>query len=471
MKIKKKVIIPLAIVLVGALGGGYAVAVNSAKPTIVTVDTYTAQVMDLSNSVSVTGTVESDNTVNVYTTLNYPIQTVAVEVGDKVAEGDLLCQLDTKNLEANIAKSQASVYAAQSKAKFSVEMAEKAAETAKYNVAEDYDTALLNAEAQIKSAESNLLSKQHTAAEARKDLRDLRDDKKQVNDDETYDQAIEKTQRTLVQAEIAIESAQQGLEDAKANLAAVKQGKKDAAVNNEDAITSAKLNNNFNDQYIAIQQLQSDLAEAAIIAPMSGTVTAVYAKEGATGAGLLFVIEDTSKLKVVTKVKEYDISFVTEGQPVTVKSDGTGDQEFSGKVSRIAPTTAKNATGGTVSSTNAEFETEIVIDSDSKLRVGMNARLNIITEEKKSVMAVPYEALTLNEAGDSIVFVMDPQEDGTFVAKSIPVTAGLETDFSTEVISDGLREGDIVITTPEGLVDGTLVKQLDQAAIQQAILA
>ena len=79
----------------------------------------------------------------------------------------------------------------------------------------------------------------------------------------------------------------------------------------------------------------------------SGTVTAVYASVGASGSGLLFVIEDTQALIVKTTVKGYDIGSVKVGMPAAIKSDATGEREIMGTVLSIAPAANKDRTGMT----------------------------------------------------------------------------------------------------------------------------
>lgn len=57
---------------------------------------------DLLDSVNVTGTIESKNSENVFTTLPYPVQTVSVELGDQVKAGDILAVLDTSTLSKDV---------------------------------------------------------------------------------------------------------------------------------------------------------------------------------------------------------------------------------------------------------------------------------------------------------------------------------------------------------------------------------
>lgn len=478
MKIKKKVIIPVALVVVIVAGFVVRSQMVAAQPQVTTVDTYAVEITDLTSTVPVTGMVESDSSTGVYNTLTYPVDTVDVEVGDKVNEGDILAQLDTTALEASIRQNQATVYAAQSKAQQALKLAEKDLETYKRNAEDGYDSKLYSAENSVVTAEMTLQNAELEVVAAADECRNAKRDLEEAKDIGEIDEKLDALRETLRSKELALERAQAtrdkaqvALEEAKTDNAAAKVGSGDSISSYEDAIDTAKLGTNFSDQYIAIEKLQNDLEDATIKAPVSGTVTAVYAKEGSSGTGLLFVIEDTSKLKVVTKVKEYDIGTVTEGLPVTIKADATGDAEFAGVVSMISPTTVKDDTGKTVDTTSAEFETEVQVTSGEGLRIGMNARLNIITEEKKGVVTVPFEAIAVDETGATYVMIMVPQEDGTNIAKKVPVTPGMETDFFSEIVESELKEGDLVISNPTGITEGALVTQLDQAAIQQALEA
>lgn len=86
----------------------------------------------------------------------------------------------------------------------------------------------------------------------------------------------------------------------------------------------------------------------------------------------------------------------------------------------------------------------------------MNAKVNIIVEEKKGALAVPYDAVITDVDGTSYIYVA--QQDGNkYTAKKVIVTIGMETDFLLEVISDELQEGDIVITSPQGVSEGATV--------------
>ncbi|MCL2233479.1 MAG: efflux RND transporter periplasmic adaptor subunit [Treponema sp.] len=112
------------------------------------------------------------------------------------------------------------------------------------------------------------------------------------------------------------------------------------------------------------------LERSVITAPISGTVTAVIAREGAAGLGLLFVVEDDN-LKISTSFREYDLARIAAGMEVTITSDATGSAEYSGVITRINPAAM---TGAPV----AQFEAEVLVTSaDTSLRIGMNTRVTV----------------------------------------------------------------------------------------------
>jgi RND family efflux transporter MFP subunit len=114
------------------------------------------------------------------------------------------------------------------------------------------------------------------------------------------------------------------------------------------------------------------MERSVIRAPISGTVTAVIAREGEVGFGRLFVIEDTENLKIITSFREYDLEKIKTGMNVTITSDATGNAEYTGVISRINP--AASAFAPVV-----EFEAEILVtQGNTDLRIGMNANLGII---------------------------------------------------------------------------------------------
>jgi multidrug resistance efflux pump len=147
----------------------------------------------------------------------------------------------------------------------------------------------------------------------------------------------------------------------------------------EDALAQAY--NRYSDAQAMLNAAASGLARQSIIAPIDGVVTVVLAREGAVGLGLLFIVEDTENLKIITRFREYDIFRLDTGMVATISPDAALDTVYSGIISRINPTAINNELGDFVTASVAEFEAEIIVTSaNSSLRIGMNTRLNIMLE-------------------------------------------------------------------------------------------
>lgn len=669
---KKKIIGGVCAALAVVVVGGYVITSQKGAAQMI-VSTETLQQMDLKNTISLTGTVETQTGRKVYSTLTYPVESVNVEVGDVVQKGDVLAKLKTDDLELDIAQQQAAVTASNNQAAHQIEVSRKAYENAKENYENGLDSSAISAEQSVTQAENNVTQSEYSVESAKlqvesaeaavRDAREnyrltrdqlegnvtdaekaldkaeeaLSDAKAAYNDavagvegqiaqaeanfaqikadydiqKATYDniagqlaenvknaqtaekeaedkyneykkawgesspeaidakakwddavearvqaqqeqlrekeafQAIEATYNqaqtdlatvkssiygqttsaqsavasaesgvasaeaqldaakdarngtTLAQVEQGIGSANRGVDSAevqedvaKAQLDAAKQSAESAKQQQEatknaieqqidslqDSLVGSQLAAESNRaQEIAIQKMQNTLEDASITAPVSGVVTAVYAKVGEPGNGLLFVVEDTESLKVKTRIKEYDIANVQVGMPVTIKSDATGDKEISGTITYIAPAAVKSDTGSTQTSSNnsnVEFEAEVQVnDKDSGLRIGMNTRLTVLLEEKQDVFGVAYDSVVKKQDGTDVLYAVEPKstegkDASTYIVTEVPVTTGLETDFYIEVSGSNIQNGMSIVSDPQSVTPGMEVTP-DFAAVGQ----
>lgn len=463
--------------------------------------------MTLQNTVSATGIVESSQTSNVYSTLGTLVEQIHVEVGDRVNEGDLLCVLDTENLQFQISQQEAALGAAANASQQQIDLSQKAYDTAKENYQNGTNssivqaqTALATAQNSLRSAEDTLKNLDDSVSDSEKDYVEARNDWKESKEMtalawetlknaeknenmpadrykeieaayqtalqteealkmqyESYRQMYRAVDQQYTQAETAVENARANYESAKKQLEVAELSVDQQIDNYADNVETAKISSNQEASRIALQQLKSQLKDASVKAPASGTITAVYAKEGMPGSGLLFVIENTDELRITTTIKEYDVTHTQPGMPVVIKSDATGDSEFAGVLDEIAPTALKAADGSTISSTNVEFQAKVnVTEKDTGLRVGMNTRLQIILEEKQGVYGVPYDAVSERD-GQSFIFVVETNEKGEQIAREVPVETGIETDFYIEISGGELADGMEVLSNAEGVQAGARV--------------
>lgn len=266
----------------------------------------------------------------------------------------------------------------------------------------------------------------------------------------SYNAALRGEDQTLSDYADAVDSAWRTYQTALTTLDSTKKGTEDQLESYADSLASANAGASTAVSEESLRQLNETLEDTKITAPVSGTVTAVYASVGATGSGLLFVIEDTSHLIVSTSIKGYDLGSVKAGMEVEIRSDATGDDVVSGTLSTIAPTAKKNAAGETEASSDPSFEAEIAVTkADSGLRIGMEARLSYIFAKAEHVLAVPYEAVFTDEVGQSCILALREEEDGTFTLVKLPITTGLDDDLDIAIEGDGVDAGLRVVTDPK----------------------
>lgn len=389
---------------------------------------------ELVDSISVSGNVESQSSQNVYSTLNYPVKQIFVSVGDHVLAGDLLAKLDSASLELDIAQQRSALDNSQETSATDLQNKKSIYQNAKNQFENGFNSELINAENNIRTTEVDLQTRK----------RDYENSKVLFESGAISEQELNQSKTNYTLAIAAYDKAVASL---KATQAKVAQDLKTAEAN----LKNAEANHANDSQRIALQKLEKNLADSEIKAPINGTVTAVYAVVGSSGNGLLFVIEDTENLIVTTYVKEYDAAKVHPGQMVTIKSDATGDAVLNGKVTKISPASSKNSAGETNISSTVEFETEVVIlEHKSDLKIGMNARLNIILEEKTDVYAVPYDAVTVNDKGQDVIYIIT-YENGQQVINELAVKTGIETDLYTEISGTGLSDGVLVANNAANL--------------------
>lgn len=502
----------LVLIALGICGFIYFKMTNKG-PTGFPVSSIPLEKGDLISAVNLTGTIESAADAQVYAKTSGILESVAVEVGDKVEAGQVLAQLDTRDLRIEMAQKQIAIeekkrQAAQTQLQneFNINSADKDFDAGRVDVAAGLNQNLISAENAVDRAqkalnaarrEYNTYKDDHDLADvvfkrAQRNLENAADAYRKASVEleaaDTADAAeiarltklVNETQEAFAKANDeynaadreygsqmsaearAYRDARSDYEEALKNRDAVKNAIARELDNLKDGVTraeiTAQLEPDYRADYLSIELDQQRIADSTITAPISGTVTAVYAEKGAQASGLLFIIEDTENLVVKTAVKELDVGKVKPDMKAEVKADATGERIFPGVVQTISPTAAKDANGKTVTSGNVEFETDVALEENSDLRVGMNVRVNIVTEQKKGVWSAPFDAVISDASGQSVIYTVETDGEGISRAKAVPVTTGMETDFYVEISGEGLKDGMPIISDPSMIQEGMEVR-------------
>ncbi|WP_143961788.1 efflux RND transporter periplasmic adaptor subunit [Litoribacter populi] len=246
-------------------------------------------------------------------------------------------------------------------------------------------------------------------------------------------------------------------------------------------------------EYI-VKSAQATVDEAAenlrltnVYSPMNGIVSKLLVEKGERVVGTqqmagteMLRLADLSQMEVRVNVNENDIVRISFGDTtlIDVDSYSYSNKKFTGIVTSIANSANEKANQDAVT----EFEVRIRILNESyqdliseknrfPFRPGMTASVEIITNKKQDVLAVPLAAVTTREGQvregaegrlKELVFVKDGDR-----AKRVEVTTGI-SDFDNIEILEGIEEGQKIISGPYFIVskqmeDGKLVKSTTPA--------
>lgn len=270
----------------------------------------------------------------------------------------------------------------------------------------------------------------------------------------------------------------------------ISQAEWDAVVSNYEIAQASKESAYYNMQSSAasVTEARDNLSRTTIYAPMSGTISRLDAELGERVVGTqqmagteILRVANLSNMEVEVDVNENDIVKVEVGDSTNVEVDAYLRREFKGLVTEISNSAATELTTDQV--TNFKVKVRILEDSYQDLlegkpenyspfRPGMTATVDIITNKRENTIGVPISAIVVKSdttsKGNSTVKPGDKMFEAVFVkendeAKLRFVETGIQ-DGSNIEITEGLEEGEEVITGPYTLVTKTL-KAGDQVKV------
>jgi len=208
----------------------------------------------------------------------------------------------------------------------------------------------------------------------------------------------------------------------------------------------------------------SQYQDTRITSPISGVVSIKNYELGDVAAPQypFFEIVEMNPVKVSINVIERYLGSIKPGQTATITVNSYPDEIFFGKVDIVSPT---------LDELTRTASADLIFDNpDLKLKPGMFANVEIITNEKQDVPVIPYYAIiektaidyssgtisTSNVLVEKSVFTV---KDGMAFKKHIET--GIEHNNKVEVLS-GLETGEtLVIQGQHILLDSSLVKIVD----------
>jgi len=222
----------------------------------------------------------------------------------------------------------------------------------------------------------------------------------------------------------------------------------------------------------SLQSSLDNLSKTIYNSPINGIITSLRVEEGEIAmigtmnnpGTILMTIADLSVMEIEVEVDETDVMGVQFGQLAEVKVDAFPEQIIKGKVTEIGSSAIQ-----TISTSQESKDFKVVITLENppkKLKPGLSASADIITAEKKDVLAVPISALVLREKDKEGEKKEKEEEEGVYVVisnqvKFRAVKKGIIGEMMVEII-EGLEGGQQVVVGPYNalrqLKDDTLIK-------------
>jgi len=350
----------------------------------IAVETGRIETRELQRTVEAIGTLDPNEEVTVSNQVEGPVAKVLVDLGDFVKAGQVLATIDTSELDLAVRQQTAALQQ---------ELARLGLSDANASMDESNSS-------QVKQAEAAL-------SEVRIRLDRTR---KLTQEGVLPQQQLDEAQAKFDGADATVKLARESVRNIKATVAARKA---------------------------ALDLAQKKLADARILAPISGLVKERLVSEGAylKANSPVVTLVQSSPLKLRVDVPETAIESVHAGRLVQFAVDSLPARSFEGRISRVAPS---------VNQQSRTLKLEALVDNASgTLKPGLFARVTILTgKTEKSLVASP--AALFSFAGLQKMFVV---ADGK-VSERIVRTGSRGSDF-VEII-EGAKEGDLVAVSNLG---------------------
>lgn len=381
---------------------------DSTTAVLVTVQAEKPEVGTISEHIVADATLSPLAEAAISPKITAPVRKFYVQRGSRVKAGELLAELENRDLAAAVLDNEGQYQSAQ---------ATFAAQT-KAQVPEDYQKAELDVQqtkAQLDLNQSIVTARQQLFKEGAIPGRDL-----------------DTAQAALVQAKVAYDAAEKHFESMQ------KVSREAALQQAQGQLTSTK------GKYLGAE---AQVSYSEIRSPISGVVTdrPLFPGETAAAGSALLTVMDTSSLLAKVHLAQAVAQSLKAGDEAEISVPGI-NQPVTAKISLVSPALDPG-------STTVEVWLRLE-NGDGRYKVGTPVRASITGKTVRGAWKVPLSAILTAQDGSKSVMMVG--SDGAAHRK--PVTIGINDGDDVQILK-GVTAQDMVITTGAyGLDDGTKVK-------------
>lgn len=367
----------------------------------------------LVHQIGLVGKIEPDTTITLTAPFDGNVQANRVEQGQRVEAGQVLLRMDPSTLQVQLREA----LSAQLKARRTVQELQ------------DWDNGptVSRARRSLRTAEMSAGNTQRKLTESenlfqrgiipRNELDDLK--------------------QQAQQQQLDLASARSELQQA------LDQGKGEYRQIADMELTNATVKYDSLHRLLEGQEVKAPFSGIVVPAPgnnssQGGNTNApVQAGSKVSQGQVLFGLANIERLKIVTKVSELDINQLHQGQAVEVMGDGFDGERLTGSVSVVSGLAIASDSQG-----SAQFPVTLSIPKLTpqqlqRVRLGMSARLTIVTYNNQHAIVVPSQAIAPDMTVEYRAAMDQP-------VQRVTVTTGQSTPQGVEVF--GLKPGLVKIS-------------------------
>jgi multidrug efflux pump subunit AcrA (membrane-fusion protein) len=350
---------------------------------------------------------------NVIPKITAPVQKFFVRRGDHVKQGQLLAELENRDLLAAVAESKSGIDQAESNL--------RATEGAVVPEA-------------IAKAQTDL----EAARQARDGAKSVLDSRQQLfKEGALAGRQVDESRLAYAQAESQYQAADQHLK----TLQSV--GKQEQIKGAAAQVQTAKAH---------YESQQAQVAYSRVVSPMAGVIADRPLNEGdiaAPGTPLLTIM-DISRVVARVNVPQAEASSVKVGQTAIITQTDSSEQT-EGKVTVVSPSTDPNTT-------TVQVWVQIQ-NTGEKLKPGTTVHASIVTEAYKAASVVPVAAILPGEEGGTAVLTVGSDS----IAHLKAVKLGVREGNQVQILSGVAPGEEVVVVGGLGVDDKAKVKVVTTA--------
>jgi multidrug efflux pump subunit AcrA (membrane-fusion protein) len=342
----------------------------------------------LARSVVVSGTLAADERVVVSTKVPGRLASIAVDLGSRVTQGEVIAQVETTDYQLRVEQAQSAIGQARALLGLPFEGPNDEIDIDQTSSVRQARATLEEQRQQLERARTLVDQKLIAAAE------------------------FDTTEAAFVRAESALVSARDEVRNRQATL---RQRRSE------------------------LRMARQQLADTGVRAPLSGTVQERHATAGeylAAGAPVATVVR-VDPLRMRVEIPEREAGAVRVGQTarITVEGDAAA---HAGRVARVAPAFDEQ---------NRTLAVEAELQNPGGLRPGTFARAEIVIADDARVAAVPTSSIVVFAGIEKVITVKDGRavekeiKTGRRTAEWTEVVSGIEVGESVVVEPGNLQQG------------------------------